>query len=496
MTTISPDWLDQTLEAYCKSKDIIQRKQLSKSLLQQISRLDAISIMRICNCLQSATLSQSCCEFLCSNLGFGHTILVIPFVVEHCISTTVENCQRITDILVQSMQQHGIDHHNPVPLMVFSRLSTLGLTLTKDKQKLVYWAQRLQDIAQISAYNRLLSNIVSALILNNVLTPNILTQCWTNATHETKILISDILQVQSNQACLLHVDFAQILATVNTWRRIHIASNGSNDPVRYQNFAHNIHLLDKFRSGYIVSLYTMTKDATKLEKATAQSYIQSSFSNSSTAQAIYEINTYTAVFKIDDHEPLIAMTMPEILINIVILFMRITQVEQPQDMSDNDYATLIASKQELQKLAFTRLRQELIDMSGKCISGHLNRLFNATYGIIPLERPNMREDIKDSLQRAIKEQSSQLQDEIIEQMVDQDYSQEVLQAITNIIGQTYQKVVTANNIELNDVSAVEQIIEVCNAFFNTEHYIQELFKNGTWPKEMLSRLAKNAIVIN
>jgi len=133
---------------------------------------------------------------------------------------------------------------------------------------------------------------------------------------------------------------------------------------------------------------------------------------------------------------------------------------------------LIALQKEDEKvLLIQRLQEELIDMSGTCYSGHLNRLFNIFTGILDIPiyvdmEKELINRIKCSLKDLYDSSEEKIQDEIMEAMTDPNLmSTDVKKYITKKCKKLYNKLCLdfQTNIEIEIIKT--KVISETTLFF-------------------------------
>ena len=232
--------------------------------------------------------------------------------------------------------------------------------------------------------------------------------------------------------------------------------------------AHSIHKLDNFRKGYITSLLQQVPTLTENQTKIVEQYISNlpKIWNASTLQtdldlriqrAISEIQSYTMQF-----DPASKLSMNGIFNRVCWLLISLKDkwfsnimtsgkyteqevkdsmdnrfmVPEEKELEPEDRVALQMKYLEIKQLieeqqkkcmedyqeAQARLRQELSDMAGTCVSGHINRIFNSLVGYVQMFSIDFASIIKDIITKYV--QTHEHVDDILDGILDQEFTQE------------------------------------------------------------------------
>ena len=458
-------------------------------LIRNFSSYTAQDQVEVCKILKSASLTFATIKHQISQKEHRtHSLIIIPFISDFLSSSSLDVGQTIINYLVEDIKKHGHFHDNPVPLSTFTSFS---IKQSSHKQLYLYWCNQYSSLWQ--THNAMLETVAAQLCVSQLATPENLQTIWDRATYGTKIHLCDLLLDHAQGILNSSPEFHALQNTINTWRNFHIGFPQRNND-NFSNGAHNVHLLDKYRSEYLAKLMKKTARVTPQELMDTYSRLQGKFVTPKTSKSIYEITTYSSLFG-----PL-NFTMFEILQRIVCLIDQIVvnpklskglsaEDEEEQERQQKVYVQSL----ELQTHAFQRLQEELVDMSGTCISGHINRLFNVTTGILSdLELGVNKSKIAyDHLEKVIKEGSPSILEDLWEQMVDQEYSTEVLDFLVNSIESSQTHIIKCYGGEPQEnLYLVGMLFAASYKMFQTLKFVPHLINKKVYDSNIVSYLLK------
>lgn len=476
-----------------------ERRQLVAQLIAVFWAQPETVKIEVVRVLQLNSLTQS---FLMYVLDSKHKIdilpkfMLTPIFLKHFQAANYEQLSPIVDRLVEVSVCRGVSVVNAIPALVLSDVvKTFKTHPDSFKSKevtgkiLKYWFERLLDsrLFTIQINNRILADIVSAMITLKILSLNVLQECWQSANRETQVLIADVVatanmdEIRTENQLLI-----PLIQRILHFRQELLRQNADVNHGFFQNHAHNVHMLDVYRSYFLASINELVS---ALDIRLYTDKVDSRFNYytmlDATSQSVHEILTNTTLFSCRNSSQTVTMT--EVLKKIILLFVSIVPYineETATEQEKEEFHKLYAERAERQKLAFKRLEDELIDMTGTCQSGHINRLFNATVGVITIDqRLNFSEEIKHSFQTCISKFDENMQDQLLEEMTTQQYSAAVETMIEDIVKTTYVKLMA--NYFSSKISVdilLQQVITEAYAYFNTVQFAISLIKKQVWPR--------------
>ena len=275
--------------------------------------------------------------------------------------------------------------------------------------------------------------------------------------HDFKMSIADFNNMMNREELrAISQQLHNLSVRIKTWfeqRQAAQADIGNNN--NYAG-AHSIHKLDNFRSSYLKALHNKVPDI--IDSAKVQQYIgKLVISDQRIMISINEINTFSYHFQVE-HEH-VEYNMQQIFERVCFLIMDLEngwkdELKQKYKIKNDQELEFCSELQEtklkyksLHNEASDRLKQELIDMQGTCISGHINRIFNALVGYVDMLVLNYDEIIKESINEFVRE--CEQSENLLDAMVDQEYNTE-LQKILKDCFDHVQKAVKINDQKIFD----------------------------------------------
>jgi hypothetical protein len=254
-----------------------------------------------------------------------------------------------------------------------------------------------------------------------------------------------VLRAISPELHALHLD-------IKRWFDAHVVRPNFDNGGGWGN-AHSIHKLDSFRSTYLKALHQkvlVIEESAKVQQwiGNLQKSQSVKFVNTIDARimkSINEINTFSSQFQIEGTND--KYTMQDIFERVCFLIMNLANewkdvvkkkynltdkdLQQPENIRVKNVVEILKEIEELKTQhkttcdeATERLKQELRDMQGTCISGHINRILNSLVGYVELYVFDNEQTVKEWIETFMKDVLSEDErEELFDAMVDQEYKQ-------------------------------------------------------------------------
>jgi hypothetical protein len=319
-------------------------------------------------------------------------------------------------------------------------------------------------------------------------------------------------------------DLLDLVNQIRAWFQAHIVAQQAIFDGNANGYAgsHSIHALDGFRRAYVVALMDKTCKMTQENIAEVEGFIKSlslmihdsSSMDARIYRAIQEISTYTSVF-----EPVHMWTVQMIFERVCWLILqlknnykskfdavKLEECEKNKYRIPENLTLSVDERIELQKeydelkqkveeakqtsqeefeQATMRLKQELSDMAGTCISGHLNRIFNSLEGFVCMIKVNYEALIKEQIETFVKTHAES--DELLEQMVEGEYTYSMQSVIMQCTVHVFKYLRTEYGPD-SGTSCILTVQECIKNFFGHEALKDFSFLNNInqWYEELFA----------
>ena len=192
--------------------------------------------------------------------------------------------------------------------------------------------------------------------------------------------------------------------------RLHQGNN-----MRY-NSAHSIHLLDEFRQQYIKELIDFVGAITPEETEQVDDLINKlQQEDAKFSIPINYLQTMNSTLKINTR----AIKVSDFLKYVLVAIIRLPEPTQSE--------------------VIVRLKQELLDMSGQCLSGHINRLCIVLIGFVNINSVDIQELLKKHISSQLLNLSEDQQSSLYLKMVDASYDEDDIKLIMDMTESAYEE---------------------------------------------------------